>query len=132
PSATSKYTLLARMVHLEQRPPAPLNADNLEPTQIGAEERVEFLVGAGTEAAHQDVRHALALEVGPVLRRRRADAGAAAVGVHVEGDAGAARVQPDESLVVRRQYRVSGEALEGREEVRQTLRGTAPRRAPPP
>src|SRR2546430_8574721 len=34
------------------------------------------LVGAGTEAAHEDVRHALTLEVGPVLRRRGAHAGA--------------------------------------------------------
>src|SRR2546425_1335649 len=119
------------MVHLEQRPATPPDADNLEPTRIGAEQRVELLIGAGTEAAHQDVRHALALEVGPVLRRRRADAGAAAVRVHVEGDAAAARVQPDESLVVRRQYRASGEALEGREELREILRDTAPRRAPP-
>src|SRR5437899_11723760 len=107
------------MLHLEQRPAAPPDAHNLEPARIGAEQRVELLVRAGTEAAHQDVRYALALEVGTVLRRRGADAGAAAIRVHVEGDAGAARVQPDESLVVRRQYRVSGEAPEGREELRE-------------
>src|SRR5207247_8550752 len=116
---TARYTRLGGMVHLEQRPATPPDADNLEPTRIGAEQRVELLVGAGTEAAHQDVRHALALEVGPVLRRHRADAGAAAVRVHVEGDAGAARVQPAESLVVRGHHGVSGEALQRRARLRE-------------
>src|SRR5437899_528241 len=97
------------MLHLEQRPAAPPDAHYLEPTRIGAEQRVELLVRAGTEAAHQDVRYALALEVGTVLRRRGADAGAAAVRVHVEGDAGASRVQPDESLVIRRQHGVGSQ-----------------------
>src|SRR5207302_9823943 len=130
-AATARDRRLGGMLHLEQRPAAPPDAHNLEPARIGAEQRVELLVGAGTEAAHQDVRHALALEVGPVLHRRGADAGAAAVGVYVEGDAGAARVQPDESLVVRGQHRVSGEALEGREELPEILRDAARRRAPP-
>src|SRR2546422_9256033 len=104
------------MLHLEQRPAAPPDAHNLEPARIGAEQRVELRVRAGTEAAHQDVRYALALKVGTVLRRRGADAGAAAIRVHVEGDAGASRVQPDEGLVVRRQHGVSGEALESRQQ----------------
>src|SRR5438552_18814323 len=119
------------MLHLEQRPAAPPDAHNLEPARIGAEQRVELLVRAGTEAAHQDVRYALALEVGTVLRRRGADAGAAAVRVNVEGDAGVSRVQPDESLVIRRQHGVGGEALERREQLPEMLGDAAPRRAPP-
>src|SRR5213593_39525 len=59
----TRYRRLGGMLHLEQRPAAPPDVDDLEPTRVGAEQRVELLVRAGTKAAHQDERYALALEV---------------------------------------------------------------------
>src|SRR2546425_12463888 len=59
------------MVHLEQRPATPPDADNLEPTRIGAEQRVELLVGAGTEAAHPDGRLRFRLRRGARRAARR-------------------------------------------------------------
>src|SRR2546425_12933700 len=48
-------TRLGGMLHLEQRPTAPPDAHNLEPARVGTEPGVELRVGAGTEAAPEEV-----------------------------------------------------------------------------
>src|SRR2546428_11900188 len=98
------------MLHLEQRPAAPPDAHNLQPARIGAEQRAELLVRAVTEAAHQDVRYALALEVRTVLRRRRTDSSATGIPRHVICGTAAARAPPGGRLANQSQYRSHGAA----------------------
>src|SRR5256885_1022196 len=98
--ATAQYRRLVLTGHPVYHPtPFPL-FDGRQPTRVRREQGLELGSGKRMRAGDHDVRRALPLEVGTLLRWRRADHGPAAIAVDVERHARATGVQPKERLEI--------------------------------
>src|SRR6266545_2434261 len=133
-STTARYSRRSLPSTVHRKEPAAIGPaiDARQQGGVGAEQRAQLDRRGGRRAGEQDMRHTHALEIGPMLCRRRADEVTPAITLEIERHRLAASVQPDEGFVIRRDHGVRWKIPYYGEQLGEIGRNRARLSLPPP
>src|SRR6266487_1338152 len=133
-STTARYSRRSLRSTVHRKEPAAIGPaiNARQPAGVGTEQCAQLDRRGRCRAGKQDMRHAHALEIGPMLCRRRADQLTPAITLEVERHRLAAGVQPDEGFVIRRDHGVRWKIPDDGEQLGEIGRNRARLSLPPP